>query len=271
MPDLARIDVHPIKALDPTAVERATVARSGALAPDRRYAIVDDDGDYVNGKRAAALHRIGTEFDLDAGAVAVGERGGDAERFHLDDDRAALSEWLSSFLGESVRVVRDDDGMPDRTDAGGPTVVATGTLDRVGEWFDLDRANVRRRFRANLIVDAPAFWEDLLYADPDGVVRFTVGDVAFEGLKPCGRCVVPTRDPDTGEPAPEEFRARFVERRRETLPEFVDEAWYDHYFRLCPITRLAADDPDASGTAPADGVGQVAVGDPVRIGERRPR
>jgi uncharacterized protein YcbX len=272
MPDLARIDVHPIKALDPQSVERATVLPGGALAWDRRYAIVDDDGAYVNGKREAALHRIATEFDLDAGTVAVGERGGgDRERFHLDDDRAALAGWLSAFLGYEVDLVRDDDGLPDRTDLGGPTVVATGTLERVGEWFDLDPANVRRRFRANLVVDAPAFWEDRLYAGQNEVRRFTVGDVTFDGVKPCGRCVVPTRDPDTGEAAPEDFQARFVERRRETLPAFADESWYDHHFRLCPVTRLAADESEGGDGSDRDGAGELAVGDAVELGDVRPR
>lgn len=267
MPDLARIDVHPIKALGAHAVERAPVLPGGALAWDRRYAVVDADGAYVNGKREAALHRIATEFDLDAGTVAVGERGGDRERFHLDDDRAALAGWLSAYLGYGVDLVRNDDGVPDRTDLGGPTVVATGTLERVGEWFDLDPANVRRRFRANLVVDAPAFWEDRLYAGQDEVRRFTVGDVAFEGVKPCARCVVPTRDPDTGEAVPEDFRERFAERRRETLPAVADESWYDHHFRLCPVTRPA---PAAAGDATGP-VGELAVGDAVDVGEVRPR
>jgi len=268
MPTLARIDVHPVKALDPHAVERVEVADSGALAPDRRYAVVDADGEYVNGKREAAIHRLGATYDLDAGTVAVGERGGATETFHLDDDRTALSAWLSDYFRYEVRVVRDDVGMPDRRGAGGPTVVATGTLDRVGDWFDLDRGDVRRRFRANLIVDAPAFWEDRLYAGRGEVRRFTVGDVAFEGLQPCGRCVVPTRDPDTGEETPADFRERFVERRRETLPDWADERRFDHYFRLCPVTRLASEGIDGEGGEP---VAPVAVGDAVRVDERRPR
>jgi len=274
MPDLARIDVHPIKALPSHAVADATVLSGGALAWDRRYAIVDADGEYVNAKREAALHRIATDFDREGGTVAVGERGsGDRERFHLDDDRGALGTWLSEFLGSEVDLIRDDDGIPDRTDLGGPTVVATGTLERVGDWFDLDPANVRRRFRANLLVDAPAFWEDRLYAGQEEVRRFDVGDVTFEGVKPCARCVVPTRDPDTGEAVPEDFRERFVERRRETLPEFADESWYDHHFRLCPVTRLAAAERGGGrdGDAAAGAVGDLAVGDRIDLGEVRPR
>jgi uncharacterized protein YcbX len=43
-------------------------------------------------------------------------------------------------------------------------------------------------------------WEDRLFAEDErSVVRFLIGDVAFEGSNPCARCPVPSRDPRTGE------------------------------------------------------------------------
>ncbi|PSQ21565.1 molybdenum cofactor biosysynthesis protein, partial [Halobacteriales archaeon QS_9_67_17] len=79
-------------------------------------------------------------------------------------------------------------------------------------------------------------------------------DARFEGARACARCVVPSRDPDTGEPI-ERFRQRFVERREATLPSWAPTDAFDHYFTVMLITRV----PSASH---AD---TVAVDDAVRV------
>jgi uncharacterized protein YcbX len=256
MPQVARLDVHPVKALDPHPVESVRVRESGALDWDRRYAIVDADGDPVNGKADAAVHRFGADFDLAAGTVAVGPRDGARESFHLETDRDALADWLSEYFGYPVDVVREDAGLPDDTDAHGPTVVASGTLDAVADWFDLTREDVRRRFRPNVVVDAPAFWDDDQVPPAGEDTVLAVGDAAFAVDGPCTRCVVPTRDPDTGEAVPPDFRERFVRRRQETLPPTVARDRFDHGYVLCLNTRLV----EGAG-------GSVAVGDVVGVAD----
>jgi len=265
MPTLSEIRVYPVKSLDPELVESVRLTGSGAVESDRRYALFDADGDYVNGKSERRIHRVRSEFDFDAGELRLRERGSDEwARFDPDADRAALEAWFGDVLGYDVTVRRDDEqGYPDDTAAGGPTVVSTGTLDAVASWFDgesgrpaIDGAELRRRFRPNLVVDASAFWEDRLYADRDSTVPFSVGEVEFAGVNPCQRCVVPTRDPDTGE-SDDGFRERFVERRRATLPEWVDRDWYDHFYRLTVNTRV----PDAPAA--------LSVGDEV-VCDREP-
>jgi len=59
-------------------------------------------------------------------------------------------------------------------------------------------------------------------------------------VTPCGRCVVPQRDPDTGE-LTEDFRERFIAKRRETFPEWADNAAFDHYY----TTMVIMDVPEA--------------------------
>lgn len=246
MPTLSEIRVYPVKSLDPEPVETARLPPSGALEPDRRYAIFDGDGEFVNGKNEQRIHRIRSDFDLDTDELRLRECGDDEwAAFELDGDRGAVESWLADVLGYEVTVRRDDErGYPDDTDAGGPTLISTGTLAAMADWFDgsgdwpdLDAADLRRRLRPNLVVDAPAFWEDRCYADRESTVPFTVGGVSFEGVNPCQRCVVPTRDPDTGEPDPG-FRERFVERREATLPDWVDRGWYDHFYRAMVNTRV---------------------------------
>jgi uncharacterized protein YcbX len=256
MGHIEQLFVHPIKSLDPVDVASARIVTGGGLSWDRRYAMLDGDGEYVNGKREPQVHRIRSAFDLDAGTVTVREQGDDARRlFHLDDDRKALEAWLGDAVGYPIHLARDDEGgYPDDTDASGPTVITAGTVETVASWYDgIDPAEMRRRLRPNVVVGGvEPFWEDRLYREPGTIVPFDVGGVRLHGVNPCQRCVVPTRDPNTGDPTPG-FRETFVERRRATLPEWAGTAWFDHYFRLMANTRV----PEASRGE------QLVVGDEV--------
>ncbi|MCU4754474.1 MOSC N-terminal beta barrel domain-containing protein [Halobacteria archaeon AArc-curdl1] len=292
MVHLERIFVHPIKSLDPTPVDRATLVENGALEWDRRYAILDQSGEYVNGKRERSIHRLRTSYDLDRMTVTIGttlatdgrvdaetpatdERANaegrtntegttrtfhpEEQTFHLEEDRETLESWLTDFFGYDVHLVRDDEGgYPDDTDASGPTLISTETLDAVSAWFDdIDVAEMRRRLRANLELSTPtAFWEDRLYEKPGRAVPFTIGTTRLYGINPCQRCVVPTRHPDTGERTPG-FQERFVSQREATLPEWADRAWFDHYFRLMVNTKVPESDWGET----------LAVGDELETGD----
>lgn len=84
----------------------------------------------------------------------------------------------------------------------------------------------------------PAFWEDRLFADSDAsVVRFKIGDVAFEGSNPCARCPVPSRDSFTGSADPT-FQKRFSEKRQAKLPAWAPVGRFDHFYRLATNTRV---------------------------------
>ena len=258
MPRIADLYVHPVKSLNAHRVDSARLRESGALDGDRQYAIVDEDREYVNGKREQAVHRIDSTVHPDERALTVSTPDRDAATFSLDAERGSLNAWLSEYFGYPVSVIRDSGGMPDDTDASGPTVISRETLDAVAGWFDgISGTEMRRRLRPNVVIEAgEPFWEDRLYADRDSVIPFRLGDVALDGVNPCQRCVVPTRDPDTGEET-EGFRERFVERRKATLPEWVDRDWYDHYFRLMVCTRLG---DGAAGST-------LRVGDEVAVRE----
>jgi len=270
-PHLARIRTYPVKSLTHRERGAAGLDARGALAGDREYAIVAKpadaphdadaaspagDGDYVNGKRTAAVHRLDASLDREADSLTLAVDGERRAFDVADGERGPLNEWLSEFFGDQVSVRREPvGGQPDDRDSGGPTVVSTATLRTVADWTDLAVESVRRRFRANLEVGGvEPFWEDRLYGAEDPR-PFRIGDVRFEGVAPCTRCVVPPRDPDTGEETPG-FRETFLRRREATLPEWAPAERFDGYYKLAVATRV----PDAERG------GRVAVGDPVAVG-----
>lgn len=249
-PVISRITLYPIKSFDGVDVSRAELLSSGALAWDRRYALVDSQGRLVNGKRLPALHRIRAKFDLDERLVALrrdGEAAGPAV-FHLDEEQTALCEWIGDALGFRVLLIENRiTGHPDDLEAPGPTVVATASLREVAGWFadqGLDLDEVRRRFRANIEVDsAPPFWEDGFVAShPDAVVPLSLGTAALLGVNPCQRCAVPPRNSLTGETLPG-FAKRFESRREQTLPAWSPRERFNHFYRLTLNTRPATGEP----------------------------
>lgn len=239
MPELTQIILYPIKSLDGVTVPQAIVLASGALQHDREFAIVDLQGKFVNGKRTADVYRIRSYIDLSAWTVRLQiQEQTQAMTFHLDHDRVALEEWLSAYFGFAVKLIQETQvGFPDDTDSPGPTVISTGTLQAIADWFpNLSLEETRRRFRSNLeISGVEPFWEDRLFGEHDRTIPFQIGDVELAGVNPCQRCVVVTRDATTGESLPS-FKI-FSTKRRETLPTWTEPSRFNHFFRLAVNTR----------------------------------
>ena len=256
MAHVERLTVYPVKALDGMDCESVSIRPGGTLTHDREFAMFDADGDVVNGKRTERVHDLRTDFDADAGEFLVTTPDGEEERFDLYGGPERAERWFGDFFGLDLTLSRDASlGYVDRRGMG-PSVVSTATLRTVASWFDgLSVESARRRLRANVeIGGVPAFWEDrFVGADAPA---FEIGSVRFEGVAPCGRCVVPERDPDTGDAIPE-FRERFVERRRETFPDWGDEDAFDHLYTVMILTSV----PDG------DRGRRLRVGDPVGVAD----
>ena len=235
-PHLYKILVYPIKSLPPVELMEARVTRYGTLEWDRRYAIVDEKGRFVNGKRERRIHLIRARYDLSRGLVYLSACCSEEAEFSLERDREEISRWLSRFLGYRVELVGRPEGYPDDERLRGPTVISTATLAEVGSWFGWDLIQARLRFRANLeIGGVEPFWEDNLYAGPGKAVLFRVGEVLLEGRNISKRCVVPSRDPFTGAHT-RGFQRLFVERRKPMLQGKYPEK--DHGYRLAINTVI---------------------------------
>ena len=250
MPPVSRVLIYPFKSLDGQEVRAAAVLPSGALAHDRAFALVDEDGNFVNAKRHAAIHRLRASLDIDGGRLTLrdeSDRGLGTETFDLADDRRALLDWLAAFFGFRVALREDrDKGFPDDPDSPGPTIISTATLAEIAAWYDLPIDQVRARFRTNIEVEGvPAFWEDRLFGAADEEVAFAIGGTRFKGINPCQRCVVPTRHPWTGAPD-KTFAKRFGEARRRSLPAWSTRQRFDHFYRVAINTRIASWQADAT-------------------------
>jgi uncharacterized protein YcbX len=256
MAHVERLRVYPVKGLDGIDRDSARVLPGGTLAHDREFALFDADGDVLNGKRTDAVHDLSTAYDPSTGTLSVETPGGETRRFDLDAERERAASWFGDFFGADLTLERDTElGHVDRREMG-PSVISTATLEAVADWFDdVTVEGARQRLRANVEVGGvPAFWEDRFFG-PDAPA-FSVDGTTFEGVTPCGRCVVPQRDPETGDPTPE-FRERFVQRRRETFPEWADESAFDHYYTLMLIASVPETDRGST----------VGVGDPVEVAD----
>jgi uncharacterized protein len=244
MPYLSKIWIYPIKSLDGVEVEQAQILPGGALAHDREFAMVDEQGKFVNGKRTEKIHGLRSRFDLAARTVTLRPEGqGQSHAFHLDDDRPALQTWLSEYFGIPLTLQQNlHMGFPDDTIASGATLVSVESLKAIATWFpsmSLTLEEVRQRFRTNLeIANAPAFWEDHLMTATGELLPFQLGEVTFLGSHSCARCVVPTRNPWVGE-RDRQFQREFTTQRKAHLPEWARGDRFDHYYRFTLNTQVA--------------------------------
>jgi len=206
------------------------------LEHDREFALYDEEGKVVSGKREKKIHRIRSEVDFETQVFRFRHEGKIYE-FTFEETKA-VEDFFSEILGYKVFLRRSEDGFPDDKKAHGPTVISTATIKKIASWFGLEEENVRRRFRANLEIDGvPAFWEDSLVGE-DHPKRFYIGEVLLSGEGISKRCPVPTRDPFTGEEL-KGFVKTFIEKRKETLPEWSPRRRFeDTFYRLCVNTNV---------------------------------
>lgn len=259
-PYLAGISIYPVKSLDGMAVARSTILEGGALQHDREFALFDEQGEFVNGKRHAQIHRLRSGFDWGSRVLSLQIQDSNPQvAFHIDQERSGLEAWLSAYFEFPVSVRQNEaGGFPDDTNAPGPTVVSTGTLETIASWFPtLTVEEVRSRFRANLeIAGVPPFWEDQLFAEADQTVPFRVGDVQFEGINPCQRCIVVTRNSHTGAVLPQ-FQQQFVIQRKAVLPSWTLASRFNHFFRLGVNTSVPSSEV-GKGIQVGDAIGFIS-------------
>jgi uncharacterized protein len=233
--NISSLYVYPIKSCAGIELDTATLGRRG-ISYDREWMVVDSDGGFVTQRTIPAMALIkprvhGQELSLVApGMNPLTIETGDSRpvvRVSVWDDVCdardegeAAAEWLSTFLGENLRLVRMTEGNVRHVDPD----YATGALDEVGfadgypllviSKASLDDLNDRLdqpvpmdRFRPNLVVDGALAYEE------DSWRTIRIGDIVMHAAKPCARCVVTTVDQRSGEVGKEPLRTLSTYRR----------------------------------------------------------
>ena len=218
---------YPVKSARGEALQTSPAGRLG-LDGDRRWMLVAAENNRFLTQRAfPQMSQLSALYAADGGLlfnapgmatlhVAVPHadealRGVTIWRdtLQVPDAGDEAAQWLSTFMGREVRLVYvpekrtrylpsgygENSGRVAFADGFPLLLIGQASLDdltaRVGRPMEM------MRFRPNLVIEgSEAFAED-------GWKRIRIGEQTFRVVKPCGRCILTTIDPATGERSPD--------------------------------------------------------------------
>ncbi len=212
--------IYPVKSAQGISQGRSRLAATG-LAWDRHWMITRPDGTFLTQRTHPALARIAVT--LTPQALQLSAQAREPLRLPLDpagtlrevriwkdacgglDQGDAAAAWVSEALGEAVRVVRAPAAPTRCADpcfAGthpAPLAFPDGYPLLVCNQASLDALNERlgavlpmERFRPNLVLTGLEPFAE------DRIETLHIGSVRLRLVKPCTRCVIPSRDQRTG-------------------------------------------------------------------------
>jgi uncharacterized protein YcbX len=240
---LAGIFLYPVKSLRGFAVDSAELDGLG-LVGDRRFLVVDDQGQFLTQRALPAMARIATASERGnlilrnpahgSAAVALAESGPECtvqvwrDTVTAEDCGVEVAVWLSDFLRHPCRLVRigKNFSRPVTKPAAQPGdayTFADGApllgvseaslanlndriLERGGEPVPMDR------FRPNLV-----FTGGTAFAEDEGN-GFKIGGVTLRSAGRSERCIMTTTDQKTGERGKEPLRTLATFRRHPDDP-----------------------------------------------------
>ncbi|TBR42454.1 MOSC domain-containing protein [Marinomonas agarivorans] len=216
------ITIYPIKSTRGISLAQSSVAFAGLIG-DRRYMLVNSEGKFVTARKDYLLSLIQVEhhgndkltLSYQDQQIVI-----DPDTFTAEYEATVIwktdvqgqvcgkqyDEWFSRILGKAVRLVyfgdqssRFTSRRPEQPVAfadGYPFLIASraslrALAERCPEEVQMER------FRPNIVIDGcEAFAEDTW-------AIFKIGDVVFETIKPCIRCIFTTLNPNTAEKSPQ--------------------------------------------------------------------
>lgn len=215
--------VYPVKSARGIARARVLLTPTG-LEWDRQWMIVNAGGVFLTQRSHPQLARIVPEVTpdalvlnapglpalsvpLDAGGARTAVRVWDDACVGIDQGSEAR-EWLSSAVGEDVRLMRVAPGMGRVANpkfagaAPAPIGFPDGYPLLVCNQASLENLNERlpervpmERFRPNIVLRGFPAWAE------DSIDTLSFGPVTLRLVKPCTRCTIPSIDQQSGEPS----------------------------------------------------------------------
>lgn len=234
---LSEIWIYPVKSLSGIRLTEAQVEEKG-LQYDRRWMIVDENGRFLtqreftkmamlkvavleNGllisSRLEPKNSITVPFEpVSSNLVLVTVWDDEVEAITVSDE---VDKWLSEQLEREVKLVIMPESTQRKADPryaknnenvsfadGFPfLLISQASLDHLNERLELPI--VMQRFRPNFVVTgtnphAEDEWKSI-----------QIGELLFDIVKPCARCVLTTIDPETAEKGKEPLKTLATYRR----------------------------------------------------------
>ncbi len=193
---------------------------SAGMCDDRRLVVLDQNSVFITARKHSRLLQVSCtrndigwllEFHPKNSQIQIIEKDLSAttsgtlwkDTVHALDAGDEAAAWLSEILETEVRIAvwKNQARFSNKykletsfSDASPILVASTASIQRACEWGGIE-PDVRR-FRPNIVVEGIEAFEE------DAWQRFRIGDVGFEVLDTCVRCVLTTIDPDSGERHP---------------------------------------------------------------------
>lgn len=220
---LSEIWIYPIKSLGGISLQEAVATRRG-LQYDRRWMLVDEQGRFVSQREIPAMALLGTS--IAPPYLSVFWKGAPDKKINIPleinpdehpkiqvevwGDRCAarilpeaFNQWFSENLGQNLRLVLMPATTNRRTDGryappghnvsfadGFPyLVIGQASLDELNS--RLDQPLPMNRFRPNFVFTGGQPFEEEAWK------HFSIQEQPFQGVKPCGRCIIITTDQET--------------------------------------------------------------------------
>lgn len=228
---------YPVKSLGAVSTESMTIEKIGPNK-DRRMMVVDDNGKFVTQRQCPQMALVGVQDEGDILKLTFGpeqitlpwpdfSQSLQTVSVTVWHDQVAgqlidheINAWLSNILNRNVRLVfmhADTNRQVDLdfAKAGDVTGFSDGfpllLLSKASVEFLQTHSNTELsplRFRPNILVKGCEPFEE------DNWKKIKIGDITFDIVKPCSRCVIPTLNPVNAEKQPEVMKAMLEHRKQ---------------------------------------------------------
>ncbi len=110
-PTVSRITIYPIKSLDGVSLQKCMITEGGCLLHDRRYAIADANGKFINGKANPLVHSLRSAIDFEKEMISFRHHDEATwNQFDLENEKAAIDTYLSDFFKTPAKLIRNKNG-----------------------------------------------------------------------------------------------------------------------------------------------------------------
>jgi uncharacterized protein YcbX len=216
---ISHLFIYPIKGL-PGITLKASFVTTRGLEYDRRWMLIDEQNQFISQRAFPNLCLFKIEMveegflvTYNANSTLVPFEIIDGEKVQVkiwDDEVAAFSahESINDFFSQQLKIKCSLVFMPNESNrwidknfvkedvpvsfADGYPVLLIGQESLNFLNSKLDETIEMDRFRPNIV------FEGGLAHEEDLMVNFSIADVHFKGVKPCGRCQVPGINQQTG-------------------------------------------------------------------------